>query len=75
MSENTNPQEPRQPRNIIEQILFGVLTTNDNIVEVHARMDNMEAKINAIYDAFHPTSEPNASGADEKIETVGGKTK
>lgn len=75
MSENTNPQQPRQPQNIIEQILFGVLTTNDNIVEVHARVNDMEAKINAIYDALHTTSEPNASGADQKIETIGGKTK
>ena len=32
MSENTNPQEPRQPRNLFEQILFGVQVTNDNIV-------------------------------------------
>lgn len=75
MSETTNPQETRQPRNIFEQTLFGVQVTNDNIVAIHARMDNMEAKINAIYDALYPTSEPNASGADEKIETVGGKTK
>ena len=73
MSENTNPQEPRQPRN--EQILFGVQVTNDNIVTLHGRVDAFEAKINAIYDALYPTSEPNASGADEKIETVGGKTK
>lgn len=75
MSETTNPQETRQPRNIFEQTLFGVQVTNDNIVAIHARMDNMQAKINAIYDALYPTSEPNASGADEKIETVGGKTK
>ena len=60
MSENTNPQEPRQPRNLFEQILFGVQVTNGNIVTLHGRVD-----------AF----EPNASGADEKIETVGGKTK
>lgn len=44
MSETTNPQETRQPRNIIEQTLFGVQVTNDNIVAIHARMDNMEAK-------------------------------
>ena len=72
MSENTNPQEPRQPRNLFEQILFGVQVTNDNIVTLHGRVDAFEAKINAIYDALYPTSEPNASGADEKIETVGG---
>ena len=75
ISENTNPQEPRQPRNLFEQILFGVQVTNDNIVTLHDRVDAFEAKINAIYDALYPTSEPNASGADEKIETVGGKTK
>lgn len=75
MSENTNPQEPRQPRNLFEQILFGVQVTNDNIVTLHDRVDAFEAKINAIHDALYPTSEPNASGADEKIETVGGKTK
>lgn len=39
MSENTNPQEPRQPRNLFEQILFGVQVTNDNIVTLHGRVD------------------------------------
>lgn len=74
MSETTNPQETRQPRNIFEQTLFGVQVTNDNIVAIHARMDNMEAKINAIYDALYPTSEPNVPGADDNNKTVGNNT-
>lgn len=37
-------------------------------------MDNMEAKINAIYDALYPTSEPNVPGADDKNKTVGNNT-
>lgn len=71
MSDNTNSQEPRQPRNLFEQILFGVQVTNDNIVATHARMDNMEAKINAIYDALYPISELNVPGADSKNKTIG----
>ena len=60
MSENTNPQEPRQPRNLFEQILFGVQVTNDNIVTLHGRVDAFEAKINAIYDALYPSLMPPA---------------
>ena len=43
MSENTNPQEPRQPRNLFEQILFGVQVTNDNIVTLHGRVDALKS--------------------------------
>lgn len=66
MSENTNAQAERQPKNIFEQILFGMQVTNENIVAVHERMKDMEAKINEMYDAFNKISGPNVPGADVK---------
>ncbi len=75
MNDNQNPQESRQPRNIFEQILFGVQITNENTVDVHRRLESVELKINAIYDALYPptNTELNASGPEPVEQTVGGE--
>lgn len=53
--------QPRQPRNIFEQLAFGLQTVNDNIVDLY-RM------VGEIHSALYPvdinnTAEPTDSGA------------
>ena len=56
------------PKNIFEQILFGVKTTNDNIVALSEDLALAHQKIDAIYNALYlPTQEPNAGGAQEIV--------
>lgn len=55
-----------KPRNIFEQILFGVKTTNDNVVTLSEDLALVHQKIDAIYSALYPsTQEPTADGAQE----------
>lgn len=57
-----------KPRNIFEQILFGVKTTNDNVVALSEDLALVHQKIDAIYNALYPpTQEPNADGAQEIV--------
>ena len=51
-----------EPRNIFEQILFGVKATNDNIVAISEDLALVHQKIDAIYNALYPPIEPNADG-------------
>lgn len=52
-----------EPRNIFEQILFGVKATNDNIVAISEDLALVHHKIDAIYNALYPPIEPNADGS------------
>lgn len=52
-----------EPRNIFEQILFGVKATNDNIVAISEDLALVHQKIDAIYNALYPPIEPNADGS------------
>ena len=57
-----------KPRNIFEQILFGVKATNDNVVALSEYLALAHQKIDAIYNALYPpTQEPNADGAQEIV--------
>lgn len=57
-----------KPRNIFEQILFGVKATNDNVVALSEDLALVHQKIDAIYAALYPpTQEPNADGAQEIV--------
>lgn len=57
-----------KPRNIFEQILFGVKTTNDNVVALSEDLALVHQKIDAIYAALYPpTQEPDADGVQEIV--------
>lgn len=61
-----------KPKNIFEQILFGVKATNDNVVALSEDLALAHQKIDAIYAALYPAiQEPNAGGAQEVVgETI-----
>ena len=54
-------KETPKPRNIFEQIALGLQTVNDNIVDLFVLVQD-------IHSALYPTSEPNATGAEETTE-------
>ena len=57
-----------KPRNIFEQILFGVKTTNDNVVALSEDLALVHQKIYAIYNALYPPiQEPTADGVQEIV--------
>jgi hypothetical protein len=57
-----------KPRNIFEQILFGVKTTNDNVVALSEDLALVHQKIDAIYNALYPPiQEPTADGVQEIV--------
>lgn len=62
----TPQQQPSQPKNIFEQLAFGLQTVNDNVVDIFKDMEDMRQKVDAIYSALYPAqpiSEPTDSGA------------
>ncbi len=63
----------RQPRNIFEQILFGLEATNANVVALSEEIAMIRQDLDAIKSALYinDNSEPNALGA-VKSETVEG---
>lgn len=61
----------RQPRTIVEQIVFGQEITNENIVALADNLSVVNAKIDTLLAMFSlasgkDDSEPDASGADAK---------
>ncbi len=64
MSNNT--QQSTQPKNIFELINQNIVDMSKDVVSMYDKIETMESKIDAIYDALYPKiSEPNASGAEE----------
>lgn len=69
MSENVN----MQPKNIFEQILFGQLTTNNNVVALSKNVEVLNDKIEGIMALFSTSSglvdvkNPVVSGDDETV--------
>lgn len=63
----------KQPRNIFEQILFGLEATNANVVVLSEEIAMIRQDLHAIKSALYmnENSEPNALGA-VKNETVEG---
>ena len=63
----------KTPRNIFEQILFGLEATNSNVVALSEEIVSLRSDMQAIIDALYisKNSEPNALGA-ENGETVEG---
>ena len=61
----------KQPRNIFEQILFGLEATNANVVALSEEIAMIRQDLHAIKSALYmnDNSEPNALGA-VKSETV-----
>lgn len=64
--ENQQTSQQMQPRNILEQILFGQQIINDNVVAladnlnaVHEQLETLLTSLSAI-----EISEPNTSGAE-----------
>lgn len=76
MEQDTQIQNRKQPRNIFEQILFGVQAVNENIVALSEDLSMMYQKIDQMHQALMSPpidvtgkdSEPNTSGADTEIE-------
>lgn len=65
----------RQPKNIFEQILFGLEATNSNVVAVSEELAAMWRDIKAIKAALYiEDSEPNALGAGENGIVEGNNT-
>lgn len=64
----------QQPKNIFEQILFGLKATNDNVVALSEEIAKLRHDLTSIKSALYiqDNSEPNALGAVEN-ETVEGK--
>ena len=57
----------KTPRNIFEQILFGLETTNANVVDLSKEIIVIRQDLQAIKDALYiNTSEPNVPGAENK---------
>ena len=58
-----------QPRNIFELINQNVVDLSQDVVQLYKRVDAIDAKITAIYDALYPPTEnvPNADGAIEEV--------
>lgn len=59
-------QPPRQPKNIFEQLAFGLQTVNDNVVDLFKDVEDIRQKVDAIYNALYPAqpiAEPTDSGA------------
>lgn len=57
------------PRNIFECINQNVVDLSQDVVQLYNRVDAIDAKIIAIYDALYPSVEsvPNADGAIEEV--------
>ena len=59
-------QQQKQPRNILEQILFGQEITNDNVVALNDNLAAINEKLDLLIMALSPqaimTTEPTALG-------------
>ena len=66
----------RQPKNIFEQILFGLEATNNNVVIVSEELALIRQDIKAIKESLYITdnSEPNALGAGDNGIVEGNNT-
>lgn len=64
----------KQPRNIFEQILFGLEATNANVVALSEEIAMIRQDLHAIKSALYmdENSEPNALGAvkNETVESI-----
>lgn len=61
MEEQMNQSPQRQPRNIFEQLAFGLQTVNDNIVDLYKMVSEIHS---ALYNIEIPKSEPTIPGAE-----------
>lgn len=72
MAQQAPQQAPPQPRNIFEQIALGLQTTNDNVIDLYARVEDMHRKVDEIHAALFPAlggnAAPNVPGPAEKAE-------
>lgn len=57
----------KEPKNILEQILFGQEIINDNIVALSENMDILYKRFNALFESIAPVdiSSPTVSGKEE----------
>lgn len=61
MADNKQPQ----PRNIFEQLAFGLQTVNDNIIDLYKKVDEIHA---ALFPPQTPIAEPDVPGAETEEE-------
>lgn len=65
--------DAKQPKTIFEQIVFGLVTTNENLGAVAERVDAVSAKLDMVLAVLSATpietqpSEPTALGAEQPI--------
>lgn len=62
-------EKAMQPRNIFELINQNVVDISQDVVQLYNRVDAVDKKITAIYNALYPPAEkaPNADGAIEEV--------
>lgn len=64
--------DEKQPKTIFEQIVFGLVTTNENLGAVAERVDAVSAKLDMVLAALAATpiespSEPTTLGVEQPI--------
>jgi hypothetical protein len=65
--------DAKQPKTIFEQLVFGLVTTNENLGAVAERVDAVSAKLDMVLAALSATpietqsSEPTTFGAEQPI--------
>lgn len=57
----------KEPKNILEQILYGQEIINDNIVALSDNIDILYKRVNSLFESMAPieTSSPTVSGKDD----------
>lgn len=61
MATNSTSNQPQQPRNIFEQLAFGLQTVNENVIDLYKKVDEIHA---ALFPPQAPIAEPDAPGAE-----------
>ena len=58
----------KEPKNILEQILYGQEIINDNIVALSENIDILYKRVNSLLESIAPidTASPTVSGKEEK---------
>lgn len=72
MAQTPQPQEQqiRQPKNIFEQLAFGLQTVNDNVVDLFKDVEDIRQKVDAIYNALYPAQTDIAEPTDSGVATI-----
>ena len=62
--------QQQQPRNIFELINMNIVDMSQDIVSLAAMVQDINAKVNAIYAALYPSGQPSGPIAPGTVENV-----